>query len=106
VKDGEEVVFGGVSRDTTIQTTRKVPILGSIPVIGYLFGGELKAKKQVTVVETVKADCVQGCGGLTEVQQSTINAAKGMFRVETGLDQYGYGQIFMGRDQERPKYDQ
>ncbi|HNV55565.1 MAG TPA: hypothetical protein PKO17_10395, partial [Pseudomonadales bacterium] len=35
VKDGEEVVLGGVVRDAKVQTTRKVPVLGSIPVLGY-----------------------------------------------------------------------
>jgi len=37
-KDGETVFIGGLIRDTKTQTRNQVPILGSIPIIGWLFG--------------------------------------------------------------------
>jgi len=82
VKDGEEIVGGGFSRDRKVQITRKVPILGSIPVLGYLFGGEITTKKVNTVVEVLKASCVQNCGGLSARQQETIQKAKGELSVD------------------------
>ncbi len=37
VKDQETVVIGGLIRDNVISNTRKVPLLGDIPILGWLF---------------------------------------------------------------------
>lgn len=37
VADGDTVVMGGLVRDVAKETTRKVPVLGDIPVLGWLF---------------------------------------------------------------------
>jgi type II secretory pathway component GspD/PulD (secretin) len=37
VKDGEKIYLGGLLSDEKNSTVKKVPILGSIPLIGYLF---------------------------------------------------------------------
>jgi general secretion pathway protein D len=37
VKDGETIVLGGIIRGTVTTTTKKVPILGDIPLLGNLF---------------------------------------------------------------------
>jgi type IV pilus assembly protein PilQ len=37
VKDGETIVIGGLIHDTQSDTVYKVPLLGDIPVLGYLF---------------------------------------------------------------------
>jgi type II secretory pathway component GspD/PulD (secretin) len=37
VRDGETLVIGGLLEDKKVLTRRSVPILGSIPVLGYLF---------------------------------------------------------------------
>jgi len=37
VKEGEILVIGGVGQNTTSETITKVPLLGDIPVIGWLF---------------------------------------------------------------------
>jgi len=36
-KDQETVVIGGIMQERTIESTSKVPILGDIPLLGYLF---------------------------------------------------------------------
>ena len=37
VEDGETVMMGGLMKDTTSKTVSKVPVLGSIPLVGLLF---------------------------------------------------------------------
>ena len=37
IKEGERLVIGGVTQSTSSVTVRKVPILGDIPVLGWLF---------------------------------------------------------------------
>ena len=75
-KDGEEVVLGGMSREQTVRGANKVPVLGSIPVIGYLFGSESTAKKTSTVVQVITAAMLRD-GGLTAAQQATIREVEG-----------------------------
>ncbi len=37
VKDGETIILGGIIRNTVSATTKKVPLLGDIPILGQLF---------------------------------------------------------------------
>ncbi len=53
VKNGSEVVFGGLNRITVLKNTRKMPFFGSLPVLGYLFGGETDIHKESTLVISV-----------------------------------------------------
>ncbi|MBN1906882.1 MAG: type II and III secretion system protein, partial [Deltaproteobacteria bacterium] len=38
-RDGQTVVIGGLMEDRVTKTVRKVPLLGSIPILGMLFKG-------------------------------------------------------------------
>ncbi len=44
VADGETVIIGGLMSENNIESTKKVPILGDIPVLGVLF----RSKKTIT----------------------------------------------------------
>lgn len=37
VKDGETIILGGIIRDSVTATTRKIPLLGDLPILGNLF---------------------------------------------------------------------
>ncbi len=50
VKDGETIVIGGLIQKNESLTQRKVPLLGDIPILGYLFS---RTDKKVDEVETV-----------------------------------------------------
>jgi type IV pilus assembly protein PilQ len=41
VKEGDTLVVGGITQRTDLETVRKVPILGDIPVLGWLFKSRL-----------------------------------------------------------------
>ncbi|MDP2227713.1 MAG: type II secretion system secretin GspD [Moraxellaceae bacterium] len=49
--DGQTIVLGGLIQDDTKRTTSKVPLLGDIPLIGYLFraSGDTKVKRNLLV---------------------------------------------------------
>lgn len=51
VKSGETVVLGGLLSNTTSESVYKVPLLGDIPVLGYLFryNGTSKSKQNLMV---------------------------------------------------------
>jgi type IV pilus assembly protein PilQ len=37
IKEGDRLVIGGVTQSTQSNTVRKVPLLGDIPILGWLF---------------------------------------------------------------------
>ena len=50
VKDGETIVIGGLLQKNESTVRRKIPLLGDIPILGYLFS---RTDKTVDEVETV-----------------------------------------------------
>jgi general secretion pathway protein D len=50
VKDGQTVILGGLIKDTETTTTTKVPILGSLPIIGSLFRSKDKTKARTELM--------------------------------------------------------
>ncbi len=50
VKDGTTIVIGGLRKDQKAKTVRKIPILGSIPILGAAFRG---TQEDLTKVELV-----------------------------------------------------
>ena len=51
--DGQTYVLGALRQANHVESTAKMPILGSIPVLGYLFGGEADLNRTSDVVITI-----------------------------------------------------
>jgi general secretion pathway protein D len=49
VKDSETIVIGGLVGDSTTDTTYKVPLLGDIPILGWLFKTHSTARKKTNL---------------------------------------------------------
>jgi Flp pilus assembly secretin CpaC len=50
VKDGVSVIIGGLIKEETINTTKKVPFLGSIPVLGMVFRNTSNSTAKTEIV--------------------------------------------------------
>ncbi|MCX2717690.1 pilus (MSHA type) biogenesis protein MshL [Helicobacter sp. MIT 21-1697] len=59
VKDGEQIVLGGLIDKTEGQTTRKVPILGDIPFIKYFFSYKQNIKETQEMVIVIAPHIVR-----------------------------------------------
>lgn len=55
VKDGDTLVIGGLIQDTDIKNLQKVPFLGDLPILGYLFRSYSRThnRNEITVVLTI-----------------------------------------------------
>lgn len=54
VEQGQSLVIGGIFRDEVIKTSRKVPLLGDIPLLGALFrsnGNQTRRAVRIFIVE-------------------------------------------------------
>jgi type II secretory pathway component GspD/PulD (secretin) len=97
-RDGQEIVIGGMTREMTIQRADKMPFLGSLPIVGYLFGGESNTveRRQVVVVLTphVVKDYSAMSGAGTQIDAAMIRAQAlnkaelKVPRTDVGFDQW------------------
>ncbi len=62
VEDGETVVLGGLMKDTLSNTITKVPVLGSLPVIGKAFQKKSDSTERSNLLIFVTAHVIQPAG--------------------------------------------
>ncbi|MEX1031850.1 MAG: type II secretion system secretin GspD [Cellvibrionaceae bacterium] len=54
VADGETVVLGGLIRDNVIQSETRVPLLGSIPILGHLFRSQSTSVQKTNLLVFIR----------------------------------------------------
>jgi len=67
INDGETLVLGGIIKGDTKTVEDRVPILGSIPLLGRLFRGSYEIDKKVNLMIFVSADLITSRG--TRIKQ-------------------------------------
>ncbi|MDD2780151.1 pilus (MSHA type) biogenesis protein MshL [Sulfuricurvum sp.] len=59
VKDGSRVILGGLINTKNVQDDNKVPFLGDIPVLGYLFKREAMSKRTEEIVIIIEPHIIK-----------------------------------------------
>jgi general secretion pathway protein D len=54
------VILGGLITERTVETERKVPLLGDIPLIRHLFRSQFTRKEQTNVLFFIRPRILQG----------------------------------------------
>lgn len=67
VKDRETVVIGGLIQDTEEDTVSKVPFLGDIPLLGWLFKTKSKTRKKTNLMILLTPHIVKDATDLAEM---------------------------------------
>ncbi len=75
VGDGETVVLGGLISDNVIQSVSKVPILGSIPVLGHLFRSQSTTVQKTNLLVFIRPTIIRDDEAL---RGATAQKYKGM----------------------------
>lgn len=60
LEPGQAVILGGLITERTVDTEDKIPILGDIPILEYLFGRTVKTKEQTNVLFFIRPRILQG----------------------------------------------
>ncbi|MCL5271177.1 MAG: hypothetical protein M1457_11675 [bacterium] len=94
VTPGDEVIFGGLIRDRRVQSVDKVPVLGSLPVLGYLFGHETTLSQKSVVVAILTPRVVAGSDNLTAQDKSLIKKQLGEEVLVLPRTEFGFEQNF------------
>jgi type II secretory pathway component GspD/PulD (secretin) len=90
--DGEEVMLGGFSRMRTISEVQKIPVLGSIPVLGYLFGGETESVENTTVVIALRPKIKDALTNYTDEHDAVAQQVAGTAKVSIPETPVGFDQ--------------
>lgn len=77
LKDGELFTLSGLRKDTITKTDERVPILGSIPLIGYVFRHEIDVKKTSEIVVLLTPRKVTPTQGVMEKERELLEQTQG-----------------------------
>jgi len=105
-RDGQEIVLGGYSREVLVQRADKIPILGSLPIIGYLFGGDGNTTERRNVVVVLTPHVINDFAAM-QYDPTKINAAmiksKAMQEADAPVPhtEAGFDQWLMDEEQDR-----
>jgi general secretion pathway protein D len=99
VKDNETIVIGGLIQDTEDTTVSKVPLLGDIPGLGWLFKTSTKTRKKTNLMIMLTPKVVkdaQDLATITDLQRDKFNEASknsGNLDVRQGLTPITTGPV-------------
>lgn len=70
VRDGQTIVIGGLIEDQLKETVKKVPLLGDIPILDWLFKRTIKEKKKTELLIFLTPHVAKDAKGLTPISEA------------------------------------
>ena len=70
VKDNQIVVIGGLMQETDEENVTKVPVLGDIPILGYLFKNKSMSKKKTNLLVFLNPHIIKEAERLAQITSS------------------------------------
>lgn len=85
--NGQTVVLGGLIKDKFTNVTQKVPLLGDIPVLGYLFKTKKKQKQKVNLIVFLTPHIIREPKDFLDILQKKINEQNEFIATNFGKSQ-------------------
>ncbi len=102
VKDGEEICITGLRRTEDVKQTQKMPVLGSLPVVGWLFGQERTVQRETEVVVVLHPRVFFGSEAEMVLANTRDDRVRQKVEREVALrlpsTEYGFDQWLIGKD--------
>ena len=102
VRDGQPFCLSGLRRTEDVKNTAKMPILGSIPILGYLFGHEANVQRETEMVVVLTPKIRLGTEADLEMasEQDVLVRAQVERRAKLSVPktQFGFDQWLIGED--------
>ena len=86
-QDGQTIVLGGLIKDKYETVTNKVPLLGDIPILGYLFKTRKKSKVKVNLIVFMTPHIIREPRDFLVILQKKINEQNNFI-----VENFGKGQ--------------
>ncbi|MGI9895956.1 type II secretion system secretin GspD [Vibrio natriegens] len=108
VQDGQMLVLGGLVDERALESEAKVPLLGDIPVLGYLFKSTTTETQKRNLMVFIKPTIIRDgmtADGITQRKYNFIRAEQ-LYKAEQGLKLMSDDKIPLmpefGKDREHP----
>lgn len=69
VRDGENVIIGGLIKDKVDNTESKVPLLGDIPLVGYAFRHNADTTSKINLVVILTPYVIEASSDMTSLRE-------------------------------------
>ncbi len=86
VRDQQTVVIGGLMQDSEIDSVSQVPILGDIPLLGYLFKYTTKTKHKTNLLIMLTPYIIRDHADLEQIQSRKLRQNEEFFQGMASLE--------------------
>ena len=86
-RDGETVVLGGLFKNQITNTVTKVPLLGDIPILGWLFKSSSDTEEKRSLLIFITPRVIDDSEGLSRLTRDTYSDLQ-LFRSEGGTEAF------------------
>ncbi len=76
VPDGQTVVIGGLIRDDVVEGEKKIPLLGDIPLLGWLFKTKTHEVRKTNMLIFITPHVVKDSEGLGQIATEKVDGAE------------------------------
>ena len=89
VNEGDTAVLGGLMKDEEVETIKKVPLLGDLPIIGWLFKGKSSEKKKVNMLVFLTPKIIRTSNDSNQILNKKVEERLGFIKAQGGRDPFG-----------------
>jgi general secretion pathway protein D len=90
VHDQETIVLGGLTQEREASSTKKVPLLGDIPLLGYLFKTVTRSKRKTNLLILLTPHILRDRRDLEHIQQRKLREHDEFVQSFSTLDRMAY----------------
>ena len=87
VKNGQTAVISGLVRRREEESFQKIPLLGDIPILGWLFRNSTIAKDTTSLMIFLTPHVVFGANDLAAIYKEKVEERDGMLKSAFGFDE-------------------
>ncbi len=89
VNNGDTAVLGGLMKEQDIESVTKVPLLGDIPIIGWLFKSRTIVKDKTNMVVFLTPKIIRSSADANQIVSKKLNERIDFVKSQGGVDPYG-----------------
>lgn len=89
MRSEDTAVLGGLAQDQETESETKVPLLGDIPVIGWLFKSKTVSKSKTNLMVFLTPKIIRNPSDHNAILSKTLNERTEFIKNQGGLDPYG-----------------
>jgi general secretion pathway protein D len=89
VPNGDTAVLGGLMKDDGIETVNKVPLLGDIPILGWLFKSKVTRREKTNLVVFLTPKIIRSANDQKDMLTKKLDQRVDYVKKVGGMDPYG-----------------